>query len=158
STYDGVAAANAGLHLEMPSGAFMNQQTLQPAIDQGKVSVTTIDDKVRRILRTGAAFGWLDRDQEAILIPRYNLQGRQVALQAARESMVLLKNEGPLLPLSARDIKSIAVIGPDAYPAVPIGGGSARVQPFAAVSFLEGLGNFLDGKIPVYYASGLPTL
>ncbi|MFN2532459.1 MAG: glycoside hydrolase family 3 protein, partial [Pyrinomonadaceae bacterium] len=50
ATYDGVAAANGGLDLEMPFGAFMNRKTLLPAIQQGKVSVATIDDKVRRIL------------------------------------------------------------------------------------------------------------
>jgi beta-glucosidase len=156
ATYDGVAAANSGMDLEMPSGEFMNLRTLQPAIDQGKVSVATVDDKVRRILRTAIAFGWLDRGQEDALIPRYNLQGREVALQAARESMVLLKNERAL-PL-AHDVKSIAVFGTDAYPAVPVGGGSARVQPFAAVSFLEGLSNHPGTNVPVYYASGIPTL
>src|SRR6202171_4733943 len=72
STYDGVAAANGGLDLEMPSGAFMNRQTLLPAIQQGIVSVATIDDKVRRILRTAIHFGWLDRDQTDWSIPRYN--------------------------------------------------------------------------------------
>jgi beta-glucosidase len=158
STYDAVAAANAGLDLEMPSGVFMNQKNLLPAIEQGKVSLATVDDKVRRILRTAIAFGWLDRDQTDILIPRYNVEGRHVALQAARESMVLLKNEGPLLPLSKHDIKSVAVIGPEAYPAVPVGGGSARVQPFAAVSFLEALSNYLGADVPVYYNSGVPSL
>jgi beta-glucosidase len=158
STYDTVAAANGGLDLEMPSGVFMNEKNLRPAIEDGRVSLATIDDKVRRILRTAVAFGWLDHDQNDILIPRYNLQGRQVALQAARESMVLLKNEGPLLPLSTRDVESVAVFGPVAYPAVPVGGGSARVQPFAAVSFLEGLSNYLGPGVPVYYRSGVPTL
>src|SRR5205807_10639736 len=51
ATYDGVAAANGGLDLEMPAGAFMNRGTLLPAIQQGRVSVATIDDKVRRTLR-----------------------------------------------------------------------------------------------------------
>jgi len=50
------------------------------------------------------------------------------------------------------------VIGPDAYPAVPDGGGSARVQPFAAVSFLEGLSNFLGSGTNTYYHRGLPGL
>src|SRR5712691_3159789 len=45
ATYDGVAAANGGLDLEMPSGAYMNRKNLLPAIEQGKVSVATIDDK-----------------------------------------------------------------------------------------------------------------
>ncbi len=158
ATYDGVAAANGGLDLEMPSGAFMNRKNLLPAIEQGKVSVATIDDKVRRILRTAVQFGWLDRDQTDHLIPRYNPQGRAVALEAARESMVLLKNEGNLLPLTKGKVKSIAIIGPGAYPAVPVGGGSAQVEPFAAVSFLEGLSNSLGPTIPVYYNRGLPTV
>src|SRR5947208_2014300 len=157
ATYDGVAAANGGMDLEMPSGAFMNRRNLLPAIEQGKVSVATIDDKVRRILRTAVQFGWLDRDQTDHSIPRYNPQGRAVALEAARESMVLLKNAGNLLPLTKGKVKSIAIIGPDAYPAVPVGGGSAQVEPFAAVSFLEGLSNSLGPAIPVYYNRGLPT-
>ena len=116
ATYDAVAAANGGLDLEMPSAKFMNRQNLLPAIKDGKVSVATIDEKVKRILRTAIRFGWLDRDQTDISIPRYNQQGRLAALQGARESMVLLKNEGNLLPLDNAKSKSIAVIGPDAYP------------------------------------------
>ena len=158
ATYDGVAAANNGLDLEMPSGAFMNRQTLLPAIQQGKVTVATIDDKVRRILRTAIQFGWLDRDQTDPSIPRYNQQGRNVALEAAREGQVLLKNDGGLLPLNKGKIKSVAIIGPDAYPAVPVGGGSARVEPFAATSYLEGLSNYLGTTVQVYYARGVPSL
>src|SRR5437660_3175644 len=59
ATYDGVAAANGGLDLEMPSARFMNRQTLLPAIKDGSVSVAEIDDKVRRMLRLAAQFGWL---------------------------------------------------------------------------------------------------
>jgi len=158
STYDGVAAANGGLDLEMPSGAFMNRQTLLPAIQQGKVTMATIDDKVRRILHTAIQFGWLDRDQTDMSIPRYNQQGRRVALEAARESQVLLKNEGGLLPLSKAKIKSLAIIGPDAYPAVPVGGGSARVEPFFATSYMQGLSNYLGTAVQVYYARGVPSL
>ena len=158
STYDGVAEANGGIDLEMPAGVFMNRQTLLPAIQQGKVSVATIDDKVRRILRTAIRFGWLDRDQTDLSIPRYNQQGRAVALAAARESQVLLKNEGRLLPLNKAKIRSIAVIGPNAYPAVPVGGGSARVEPFVATSILEGISNYLGAAVPVYYSRGLPSL
>ncbi|HEX2711571.1 MAG TPA: glycoside hydrolase family 3 C-terminal domain-containing protein [Candidatus Acidoferrales bacterium] len=158
ATQDGVAAANAGLDLEMPSGRFMNRQTLLPAIQEGKVSVATIDDKIRRILRKAVQFGWLERDQTDLSIPRYNQEGRQVALEAARESMVLLKNKGNLLPLSKAQIKSIAIIGPDAYPPVPVGGGSARVQPFAAVSFLDGISNSLGTAARTYYNRGQPSL
>ena len=158
STYDGVAAANAGLDLEMPSAKMMNRQTLLPAIQQGKVSVATIDDKIRRILRTAVKFGWLDRDQTDLSVSRFNKEGDEVALEGARESIVLLKNEAALLPLNRGHLKSIAVIGPDAYPLVPTGGGSARIQPFEAVSFLEGIANSVPPSVPVYYDAGLPSL
>ena len=158
STYDAVGAANGGLDLEMPFAKFMNRENLLPAIKEGKVSVATIDEKVRRILQTAIRFGWLDREQTDLSIPRYNPQGRLAALQAARESMVLLKNEGNLLPLNKAQTKSIAVIGPDAYPAVPVGGGSARVQPFAAVSFLEGISNYRGAGTQTFHLRGLPTL
>jgi beta-glucosidase len=158
ATYDGVAASNAGQDLEMPFGAHMNRQTLLPAIEQGKVSVASIDDKVRRILRTAARFAWLDRDQTDPSVPRFNQQGRQVALEAARESLVLLKNDNNLLPLDKSKIKTIAIIGPGAYPAVPVGGGSARVEPFVAVSYLEGLSNYLGTSGRVQYNRGIPSL
>src|SRR5262249_1266523 len=90
--------------------------------------------------------------------PRLNQQGRQVALQAAREGMVLLKNDGGLLPLLKEKVRSIAIIGPNAYPAVPDGGGSARVQPFAAVSVLEGISHYLGSSVKTYYSRGIPTL
>ncbi|MGH9687093.1 MAG: beta-glucosidase H [Candidatus Acidiferrales bacterium] len=158
ATYDGVAAANAGLDLEMPSGAFMNRTTLLPAIRDGRVSVATINEKVRRILRLAITFHWLDRPQTDLSIPRYNLRGSAVALKASIEGMVLLKNEGKLLPLDPHKIKSIAVIGPDAYPAVPVGGGSAGVRPFFAVSFLQGIAKELGPAVSTYYDRGIPQL
>ncbi|HZZ14634.1 MAG TPA: glycoside hydrolase family 3 C-terminal domain-containing protein [Candidatus Sulfotelmatobacter sp.] len=157
STYDGVAAVNGGLDLEMPSGKFMNRATLSPAVKAGKVSEATIDDHVRRILRIAIQMSWLERDQTQLFIPRYNLDGRAVSLDAARASIVLLKNEGDLLPLDKTRIKTIAVVGPDAYPAVPVGGGSAAVRPFNAVSYLEGLANY-SAKIKVLYDPGIPSL
>jgi beta-glucosidase len=157
SVYDGVAAANGGLDLEMPSGKFMNRATLLPAVKAGKVSEATIDDKVRRILRTAIQFGWLDRDQTDLSIPKLNPEGRQVTLEAARAGMVLLKNDGNLLPLEKGKIHSIAVIGPDAYPAQPGGGGSAEAKPFTPISYLEGVANYLGSGAKVYYERGLPT-
>jgi beta-glucosidase len=158
STYDGIAAANAGLDLEMPRGDHMNGDALLPAVRDGRVPIAVVDDKVRRILRLAVEFHWLDRDQTDYAIPRYNLQGREVALQAAREGMVLLKNDANVLPLSKQATSSIAVIGPDAYPAVPVGGGSAGVRSFSAVSFLEGIANELGAKFPTYYDRGIPEL
>jgi len=158
ATYDGVAAANGGLDLEMPSGKFMNRATLLPAVKAGKVSQATIDDKIRRILRTAIQFGWLGRDQTDLSIPRLNVAGDQTTLEAARAGMVLLKNDGNLLPLQKGNIRSIAVIGPDAYPGVPGAGGSAEAKPFTTVSYLEGIVSYLGGSAKVYYSQGIPTL
>jgi beta-glucosidase len=158
STYDGVAAANGGLDLEMPSGKFMNRETLLPAVHAGKVSEATIDDKIRRILRTAIQFGWLDREQTDLSIPRLNLAGKQVALEAARAGMVLLKNDGNVLPFDKGRMHTIAVIGPGAFPAQPTGGGSAEAKPFAPVSYLEGLTNYLGNGARVYYQRGIPDL
>jgi len=158
STYDTAGAANGGLDLEMPSGRFLNKEKLLPLIKEGKVSESTIDDKVRRILRVAVRYGWYDRDQTDFSIPRFNWLGRQAALQSARESMVLLKNEGNLLPLNKAKVKTIAVIGPNSFPAVPVGGGSARVEPFSSVSFLEGISNHSRDSIKILSARGLPTL
>src|SRR6202167_5234940 len=157
STYDAVAAANGGLDLEMPSGKFMNRANLLPAVKSGTVTEATIDDKVRRILRTAINFGWLDRDQTDLSIPKLNPEGRRVSLEAARAGMFLLKNESNLLPLDKGKIHSIAVIGPDGYPAVPGGGGSAEAKPFTPVSYLEGVANYLGSGTQVYYERGLPT-
>ena len=158
ATYDGLGAANGGLDLEMPFGKMMNRETLLPAIQRGQLSVATIDEKVKRILRTAVRFGWLDREQTDLAVPRYNQQGRAAALDAAREGIVLLKNEGGLLPLDRGKLKRIAVIGPAAYPAVPVGGGSARVEPFAATSLLQGISDRLGTAAAVTYHRGLPSL
>lgn len=157
ATYDGVGAANAGLDLEMPSGVAMNRETLLPAISAGRVPVSVIDDKVRRILRVAARFGWLDRDQTDLSIPAYNPRGAAAALEAAREGMVLVKNEGGLLPLDKSRLKTVAVIGPLAHPGVPVGGGSAGVQPYRTVSQLEGIAAALGPGVTVLYHRGLPT-
>lgn len=157
-THNGVAAANGGLDLEMPSPSFMNRDTLIPALKDEKITEATIDDKIRRILRTAIEFGFFDQPQIDPGIPTLNQEGREVALELARSGMVLLKNAGNLLPLDDTEVKTIAVIGPDAYPAVISGGGSAESKPFNAVSYLEGISNRLGTKAKVLYAVDIPPL
>jgi len=157
ATYSAVGAANNGLDLEMPSGKFLNPQNLLPAIKSGQVSEATIDDKVRRIFRTAIRFGFLDRDQTVLSIPADSQMGREVALQEALESVTLLKNEGNLLPLDANKIHTVAVFGPDAWPAVPGAGGSSNVTPFEASSIMTGLSDYLGKRVNVLYERGLPS-
>ena len=63
ATYDGVAAANGGLDIEMPTGKFMSPATLSAAVKAGTVTEATINEKVLHILTTAIRFGWLDRPQ-----------------------------------------------------------------------------------------------
>ena len=158
ATHDGIAAANGGLDLEMPSAAYMYKDTLIPAIKEGRISPATIDDKVRRILRKAIEFGFFDRPQQLSDIPLLNENARWAALQEAREGIVLLKNTDNMLPLDKSKIKTIAVIGPDAYPAVIGGGGSFLTKPFNAISYLEGISNYLGTSSKVLYAVDVPAL
>ena len=157
ATHDGVAAANGGMDLEMPSGKYMNRETLLPAIKDGRVSVATIDDKVRRVLRLMIAYGFMDRPALDPSASVYNQEGRAVALEAAEGGMVLLKNNN-VLPLDKAKLKTIAVIGPEAFPVVPEGGGSAHVEPIVKGSYLEGIGQYLIGSnVNVVYERGAAT-
>ncbi len=101
ATYDGVAAANGGLDLEMPFAKFMNAKVLEPALAAGTVTQATIDEKVRHILTTAVRFGWLDRPQRDTTIPLLSPASSQVALDEALGSITLLKNDGHLLPLDS---------------------------------------------------------
>ncbi len=130
ATYDGVAAAQNGLDLEMPSAAFMNRKNLLPAIKNGTLSESVIDDKVRRILRIIFRFGFYDKKQLDTSITRDNTDNAAVALDLARNGIVLLKNSNNILPLSNK-IRSIAVIGPNADQYIA-GGGSSYTNPFPA--------------------------
>ena len=157
STHDGLAAANAGLDLEMPAGDFMNPKTLLPAFRDGQLKQDVIDDKIRRMLRIMFRFGFFDRVQADTSLPLYNPDSRLVALQAAREGIVLLKNENNTLPLDCNKIKNIAVIGPDAHPAVPGGGGSSIITPYRTISFLDGITEIAGNNVRVFYSPGVST-
>ena len=158
ATYDGVAAANNGLDLEMPSAKFMTEKTLLAAVKDGKVKESTINDKVLRLLRVELRYGWTKRPQFNPADSTYSVEGRAVALQGALESITLLKNAGHLLPLNEDKIRTIAIIGPDAWPAVTGGGGSSLATPFSAVSMVTGIGNFLGPHVRLLYSPGLPKM
>lgn len=158
ATYDGVAAANNGLDLEMPSPKFMNAAVLLPAVKSGAVKESTIDDKVLRILRVALRYDWLSRPQLDLKESTYSVAARQVALEGALESLTLLKNQGKILPLDATKIKTIAIIGPDAYPAVTGGGGSSQADAFQTSSIVTGVANLLGPQVHVLYTRGLPDM
>jgi beta-glucosidase len=153
STYDAVGAANGGLDLEMPSGKFLNAAKLQPALQNGQVKTAVIDDKIRRILHTVIAAGFFDRPQLRTDIARNDPDNAQAALAGAREAIVLLKNKKHVLPLDGKAIKTIAVLGPNAHPAVYCGGGSAFTRTFGAISILDGIQKVAGDSVKVLTAT-----
>jgi beta-glucosidase len=158
ATYDSVGAANNGLDLEMPSPRFMNAAGLVAAVNAGTVKESTIDDKVLRLFRTALRYGFLDHPQFDPADSTYSVADRAIALDGALESITLLKNDGALLPLDAAKIKTIAIIGPNAWPAVTGGGGSSTAQAFEPVSTLTAIANLLGPNVHVLYANGLPDM
>ncbi len=170
-THSVVEMANAGLDIEMPAaeyvarlaghdettkykftGGFQTPANLLPAIESGKIPQAVIDDKVRRMLRAMFSAGIFDRNGAASGEVDTAAQ-ISVARTAATEGIVLLKNEGELLPLGSK-VRSIAVIGPNAAVAQTGGGGSSHAKPKYAVSPLEGIRARAGDKLQVGYALG----
>ena len=145
-----VEAANAGLDQEMPNGIFFSDR-LMDAIQTGQVSVATLDDKVRRILRTMFACGLFDQPVQITPFPAR--EHGKIAREIAGKGIVLLKNADGLLPLASHEVRSIAVIGADADTNIA-GGGSSVVQPTYFVSMLEGIRRRAGEGVRVEYAEG----
>lgn len=130
---------------------------LRELVKDGKVSMNTLDDRVRDVLRVKFLLGLFDKPyvEDAKKTEKLvNSAGHQkVALQAARESIVLLKNDKSVLPLS-KNIKSIAVIGPNADNISNLTNryGVSRVNK--GLTALEGIKNKVGGKIQINYAKG----
>jgi beta-glucosidase len=156
ATYDGVAACNNGLDLEMPSPKFMNAKNLVPAVEAGQVKESTIDEHVLRLLRDELRYGFTTRPQFDPAVSTYSLADRPLALEEALESITLLKNEGSILPLDRAEIKNIAIIGPNVYPAVTGGGGSSEAKAFEPVSILTGIATLLGPDAHVFYSATMP--
>jgi beta-glucosidase len=153
AAHETLGVANGGLDLEMPKGEFMNPAALAPLIASGQVSQSTIDDKVRRILRLEIANGFLDRPQETASTPKDDPKSAAVALQVEREAIVLLKNDRNALPLASKKLRHIVVLGPNAS-TFPAGGGSAHAQPFHYVSVVDGLRKVAGPKVRIDVVPG----
>ncbi|MFN8467686.1 MAG: glycoside hydrolase family 3 C-terminal domain-containing protein, partial [Caldilineaceae bacterium] len=151
ATQSTAAAANAGLDWEL--GAKMWGPQLLEAVVKGDVEPATLDEMVRRILRPILGLQLAGQDGPSGPLP-VREHGAE-ALAIAEQGIVLLKNEGSLLPLQADAIRSIAVIGPDADNISGVGGGSAFVQPAYAVSVLDAIRQRVGASMQVEYAAGV---
>lgn len=127
----------AGLDLEMPAPYWYGERLLA-ALRQGRVDARLVDEAVLRALRVKLAFGLTDLampTQDCIECHAH----QELALRAAHESMVLLKNEGGLLPLDAQRCGRVAVVGSLAALENTGDHGSSAVSSSFVVSALEGL-------------------
>jgi beta-glucosidase len=137
-------SANAGSDMDMESYAYVTH--LKELVEAGKVPMSVIDDAVKRILQVKYELGlfqdpyrYCNAEREKKFI--YHPDHIAASLDMAKKSMVLLKNEGKLLPLK-KDQKRIAVIGALAKDKnSPLGSWRIGSDDSSAVSFLEGLNN-----------------
>ena len=146
---NGLAAAKGGMDIEMPKRWRFGRR-FKKAVKHGDVPEKLLDESVTRILRQKARFAGVGSSSE---YDRGHVAGREhaeLALEVARKSIVLLKNEGGALPLEREELKSIAVIG--LLGALPNIGdrGSSRVNPPYVITPLQGLRN-RAGAVDVLY-------
>jgi beta-glucosidase len=147
--YEPVAA---GLDLEMPGPARYFGTLLEAAVNNWQIDQRLVDDAARRMLRLVSRSGVMD-DQPRNPGTGDTPEHREVARQAAAESMVLLKNEDHLLPLDADKLDSLAVIGMNANRMVS-GGGSSRVDPHHWVTPMAGLQARLGDSVELRFEPG----
>lgn len=146
-----IASALAGLDVEMPTGVFFGS-ALRDAVESGAVPMSVIDDKLIRRFRTMITFGVFDNPPLNQPIPQQ--EDGALSRQLAEEGMVLLKNDGSILPLNPAGLQSIAVIGPYAVRAVTGGGGSSHVRPLYTVDPVPGIQSRVGSLVPVSFADG----
>jgi len=147
-------AINAGVDMNLWDIAY---EKLEDAVNNQKVSIDVIDKAVRRILSIKFRLGLFENPyveiQWAAHVKRCE-KHRELALQSARESVVLLKNDRNLLPLS-KNIGSIAIIGPNAdVGANQLGDYSAVCSEGDIVTVLKGMMQSVSPETVVHYAKG----
>jgi beta-glucosidase len=147
-----VRALNAGVDFDLPNGE--SYVKLPEALAQGRVTQARIDDAVRRMLRLKFAAGMFESpyaDAKYAESITGNAEARALALEAARKSVVLLKNDGAL-PLRSERLQTLAVIGPNAA-RIDLGGYSN--VPKQAISILDGIKTKLGERVRVVHAEGV---
>ena len=148
STVDAVVA---GMNVEMPGSRYMGKALLD-SVKAGKVSEVVIDQRVREILRVRLTVKPVDK-AVANTQPVGNAEEMQTALEVARRSIVLLKNEH-LLPIDPQHVRRIAVIGENAVTKMALGGVGAGVKTRREITPLEGLQAILGDKVELTYVPG----
>jgi beta-xylosidase len=148
----GKKAIEAGVDVELPVAVCY--KTLADQVREGAIAEATLDKAVARVLRLKFLLGlfenpYVSPDEAASVTS--DSEHAKLAGRAAREAIILLKNEKGLLPLDRNKIKSIAVIGPNAAECHL---GDYSGKPLRKVSILQGIQNKVSAKTKVEYAEG----
>jgi beta-glucosidase len=152
ATHSTVPSALNGLDLEMPTGIYFDKE-LRKAVDAGEVPVAVIDEKLVRRFAKMIEFGDFGPQPKPVPIPA--LEHGAVSRQIAAQGMVLLKNDGRLLPLDATTLRTVLVVGPYAVRPNTGGGGSSHVIPLYTITPYDGLSAELQGRPTVMDGSDI---
>ncbi len=147
-------ALAAGVDYDLSDGTVY--ATLTDQVKQGIIPESEVDRAVSRVLATKFRLGllenpYVDADYAAKTVN--SPEHKQLALKAAEEAIVLLKNDGNLLPLDSKKLKTIAVIGPNAAD-VHLGGYSRDPGPGNQISILDGIKKRVEPGVKVLYSEG----
>ena len=152
-----VYAFNAGLEMDMMSHAY--DRYMKELVEEGKITMAQVDESVRRVLRVKFRLGLFERPYTPVTNEEerfFRPQSMDIAAQLAAESMVLLKNENGILPLT--DKKKIAVVGPMAKNGWDLLGSWCGHGKDTDVAMLyNGLATEFVGKAELRYALGCST-
>ena len=159
--HDTRLAAESALDVEMDVKYDFDRhwmaEPLKRAIEAGEIEESLVDEKVRHVLRLMYRLKMIGENREARKRGSYNTRDHQEgALAVARESIILLKNEKKLLPLS-ENAQTVAVIGANATRQHSAGGGSAEIKALYEITPLMGIQKLLGGGAKVVYAPGYAT-
>jgi beta-glucosidase len=149
----GLQALEAGVDLELPDPHGFSE--LVGLVRDGRIAESAIDRSVERVLRAKMLAGLFERpfaDPDRAERVTNTPEHQAMALEAARRSIVLLKNQGALLPLDRNTVKTLAVIGPNAK-GLHLGGYSR--DPGRGVDVLSGITALAGTGVKVVYAEGV---
>ena len=156
AVHDTKKAAESQLDIEMSVTDNFDQyymaEPLKEKIQSGEISEQVVDEKVMRILMLMMKLHMMDDTRKS---GAYNTQNhRQKTLEVARESVVLLKNEEKILPLSKEKVKKLLIVGENAECVHSNGGGSAEIKALYEITPLMGVKTLLGGNAEVKFVPG----